>query len=133
MVERGLTIQEVAKLTGLSHHTLRYYERIGLLDPVGRAPSGHRRYAAADMDWLEFVTRLRTTRMPIRRMQRFAELRRGGDVTVTERRALLQTHRREVEARMRALEADLAVIDAKIMQYEEMEEHLATGVGADAA
>lgn len=131
-MERGLTIQDVAKLTGLSPHTLRYYERIGLLDPVGRAPSGHRRYAAADIDWLEFVTRLRTTGMPIRRMQQFAELRRRGDVTVTERRALLQAHRREVEDRIRALEADLAAIDAKITQYEEMEVRHATGVGADA-
>jgi DNA-binding transcriptional MerR regulator len=133
MVERGLTIQDVAKLTGLSQHTLRYYERIGLLDPVGRAPSGHRRYAAADIDWLEFLTRLRTTRMPIRRMQRFADLRRRGDGTVTERRALLEEHRREVEARMRALEADLAVINDKITQYEEMELRHATGVEADAA
>jgi DNA-binding transcriptional MerR regulator len=132
MVERGLTIQDVAKLTGLSPHTLRHYERIGLLEPVGRAPSGHRRYAAADVAWLEFVTRLRTTGMPIRRMRRFAELRRRGDATVTERRALLQAHRRAVEARIRALEADLAAIDARIERYEGMEVRHATGVGADA-
>lgn len=130
-MEQGLTIQDVAKLTGLSPHTLRYYERIGLLNPVGRAPSGHRRYAAADLKWLEFVTRLRTTGMPIRQMQRFADVRRLGIATITDRRELLQVHRREVEARLRALEADLAAIDAKITEYEEMEIRYATGVGAE--
>jgi DNA-binding transcriptional MerR regulator len=129
-VEQGLTIQEVAKLTGLSPHTLRYYERIGLLDPVGRDPSGHRRFASEDIAWLAFVTRLRTTGMSIRQMKQFADLRRRGISTITDRRALLQAHRREVEARMRALEADLAAIDAKITQYEEMETRLATGIGA---
>ena len=60
-----LTIQQVAALTQLSEHTLRYYERIGLLDPVNRASSGHRRYSTGDIAWIEFLTRLRTTGMPI--------------------------------------------------------------------
>ena len=130
MVEQGLTIQDVAKLTGLSPHTLRYYERIGLLDPVGRAQSGHRRYAEADIKWLEFVTRLRMTGMPVRQMKQFADLRRQGIATITDRRELLQLHRCEVEARLRALEADLAAIEAKITEYEEMELRHATGAGA---
>ncbi len=59
-----LTIEQVAECTGLSAHTLRYYEQIGLLDHVGRATSGHRCYAAKDLAWLEFLTRLRATGMP---------------------------------------------------------------------
>lgn len=59
------TIQQVAALTHLSEHTLRYYERIGLLDPIYRASSGHRRYSTHDIGWIEFLIRLRTTGMPI--------------------------------------------------------------------
>ena len=71
-----LSIDEVARRTGLTAHTLRYYERIGLIAPVGRAEGGQRRYAAADLAWIDFLLRLRTTRMPISQMQTFATHRR---------------------------------------------------------
>ena len=75
------TIAQVATLSGLSAHTLRYYERIGLLDPVARVHGGQRRYDAKDLAWLAFLQRLRATGMPIRDMQRYAELRRQGEST----------------------------------------------------
>ncbi|MEM8535189.1 MAG: MerR family transcriptional regulator, partial [Chloroflexota bacterium] len=74
-MEQELTIQQVAAATGLSSYTLRYYERIGLLDPVGRATSGHRRYTTHDIEWIAFLNRLRAIGMPIRQMQEYAELR----------------------------------------------------------
>ncbi len=77
-----LTIAEVAELTGLTAHTLRYYERIGLLDPVARGPGNARRYDAGDLAWLAFLQRLRATGMAIRDMQHFAALRRDGDGSV---------------------------------------------------
>jgi DNA-binding transcriptional MerR regulator len=62
------SISETANISGLSAHTLRYYERIGLLDAVDRGPDGRRRFRAADLAWLSFLTRLRTTGMSIRGM-----------------------------------------------------------------
>lgn len=121
MEEKGLTVKEVAALTGLSAHTLRYYEREGLIDPVGRARSGHRRYVEGDVAWIEFLGRLRATGMPIRQMKRFAELRRGGEGTVRARRLLLEEHRSEVRRRAAELERDLGLIDEKVELYEEME------------
>jgi len=118
-----LTIQQVAALTQLSEHTLRYYERIGLLDPVNRASSGHRRYSAQDIAWIEFLNRLRTTGMPIRKMQQFAELRRQGDLTVAERRMLLEAHRQEVQAHIDELQANLSEIEQKIQHYKTLELH----------
>jgi DNA-binding transcriptional MerR regulator len=118
-----LTIEQVAERTGLSAHTLRYYERVRLLDPIGRATSGHRRYAAQDLAWLEFLTRLRTTGMPIRYMQRFADLRRRGNTTIAERRALLEEHKRAVQAHINDLQQNLEMITTKIMDYQRMEEH----------
>ncbi len=118
-----LTIEQVADLSSLSAHTLRYYERVGLLDPVARAASGHRRYMAKDLAWLEFLTRLRTTGMSIRRMQEFAELRRRGEATISERRALLEAHRQTVESHMDELQRNLDAITAKIQDYARMEEN----------
>jgi DNA-binding transcriptional MerR regulator len=91
-MESHLSIDEVAKRTGLTAYTLRYYERIGLIAPVARAAGGQRRYAASDMDWIAFLLRLRTTHMPIGKMQAFAHLRGAGDATVPARRQMLEEH-----------------------------------------
>lgn len=116
-----LTIQQVAALTHLSEHTLRYYERIGLLDPIHRASSGHRRYSTQDIAWIEFLTRLRTTGMPISKMQEFAALRRQGDRTLAERRMLLEAHRDEVQAQLDKLQHNLSKIEQKIQHYKTLE------------
>ncbi|GCE26475.1 hypothetical protein KDA_19590 [Dictyobacter alpinus] len=115
-----LTIEQVVARTGLSAHTLRYYERIGLLDSVSRATSGHRRYDAKDLDWIAFLTRLRKTGMPIRHMQKFAELRRQGDATITERRILLEAHQQAVQTHIAELQHNLDAITVKIQVYSQM-------------
>ncbi|MEV0615224.1 MerR family transcriptional regulator [Nonomuraea sp. NPDC050404] len=114
-----MTIQEAAQRSGLSAHTLRYYERIGLIHSVGRNSSGHREYAEQDLQWLEFLTRLRMTGMPIAEMCRYAELRRMGEHTADERRELLERHREHVRSRIAQLSQDLAVLDYKIESYRE--------------
>jgi DNA-binding transcriptional MerR regulator len=116
-----LTITEVAGLSGLSSHTLRYYERIGLVDPIARVHGGQRRYDAGDLEWLAFLQRLRATGMSIRDMQRFADLRRHGDTTISERRALLEAHRDEVVERISELQRDLHSVTEKIIHYQTLE------------
>jgi len=107
-------ISEVADSVGLSTHALRYYERAGLIDPIDRAESGHRRFTEEDLAWILFVTRLRATGMPIRRLQEYAALRRRGDGTERRQIALLERHRDEVIARLRDLQQNLVVIDQTI-------------------
>lgn len=113
------SIREVARLTGLSTYTLRYYERIGLLDPVERKPNGLRRYAQRNLDQLAFINRLRTTGMCISEMQRYAELRRDGDATLAARRDLLAQHRDQVAQRIQDLQTALTALDAKINWYQQ--------------
>ncbi|MEU7965874.1 MerR family transcriptional regulator [Streptomyces sp. NPDC049097] len=103
--EPTLTIAQVAERTGLTHDTLRYYEKAGLIERVGRTGGNQRRYAAADLAWLEFLLRLRETGMPIAEMQRFAALRSRGDATVADRLAMLREHRAAVARRIRACAA----------------------------
>jgi DNA-binding transcriptional MerR regulator len=117
----GLTIAEVAAATGTSTHTLRYYERIGLIAPVSRETSGHRRYGEADVRWVTFLRKLQATAMPIRRMLAYAALVRRGDETIPERRALLEAHRDDVARKLAEQEANLQAIEKKVRMYRELE------------
>ena len=112
-----LTISEVAELTGLTPHTLRYYERVGLIAPVLRAVGGQRRYAASDLEWIRFLLRLRETRMPIGQMQRFARLRAEGDSSVSERRQMLEAHLAAVQASIATMQGAALALQGKIEIY----------------
>jgi DNA-binding transcriptional MerR regulator len=110
-------IERAAELTGVSAHTLRYYERIGLLAPVGRAPSGHRRYGDDDLGSVRFLTLLRETGMPIRDMQTFVALTRSGEQTIPQRVDVLEAHRDALRARLEQLAECLGALDTKIGVY----------------
>lgn len=114
------TIEQAARRSGVSAHTLRYYERIGLLAPVGRAASGRRQYSEDDLGAIQFLTLLRQTGMPIREMQRFVELTRHGDDTVPQRVEVLEAHREALRARLALLTRHLHAIDTKIEVYRAM-------------
>ncbi|TWA62073.1 DNA-binding transcriptional MerR regulator [Azospirillum brasilense] len=117
-----MKIGDLAKRTGLTAHTIRYYERIGLLPYADRNQSRHRDYDASILTWIEFLGRLKTTGMPIRDMLRYAALREAGAGTEAERRALLEQHRARVRAQVDELNACLLVLDAKIDGYVETEQ-----------
>ena len=109
----GWDIATTADRLGVSAHTLRYYERIGLVR-VERAPSGRRRYDAAAVRRLVFLTRMRTSGMPIRDLRRYIELVEAGRDTVPERLALLTEHRDGLQARIDELRLALAATEYKI-------------------
>jgi DNA-binding transcriptional MerR regulator len=115
----SMTISEAAEASGLTAHTLRYYERAGLLDPIGREAGGRRRYDDADLARIGFLTKLRATGMPIRQVREYAELLRAGEGNERERLALLEAHRDEVRERLAEMERHLELIDYKIDLYRE--------------
>jgi DNA-binding transcriptional MerR regulator len=117
--EDSYTISEVVAFTGLTAHTLRWYERIGLMPHIDRSHTGQRRYSNRDLDWLDLVGKLRLTGMPVADMVRYAELVREGDDTFGERFELLEATRRDVLARIAELHDTLAVLDRKINYYAE--------------
>jgi DNA-binding transcriptional MerR regulator len=112
-----MKIGDLAKRSGLSAHTLRYYERIGLLPYADRDRSGQRNYDAAILTWIEFLARLKTTGMPLADMRRYAALRQQGDGTGPARQQLLEQHREQVRAHVAELTACLLVLDTKIAGY----------------
>ena len=110
------TIAEVADKVGVTAHTLRYYERIGLLS-IGRDDAGRRRYTEHDINRVYFITKLRAADLPIGQIQRYFALVDAGPHTEPERLALLEAHRDEIRARLASLETALATIEFKIARY----------------
>ncbi len=114
----GMTIAEAARRTGVSVHTLRYYERAGLVvTTVDRTAGGRRRYHKLDLDWIVVCTRLRATGMPIKTIRRYAQLVSAGPGNEQERLALLEAHRADVTARLAEIQENLKIIDRKIDVY----------------
>src|SRR5215204_6092968 len=104
----GLTIQQAAELTGLSEHTLRYYEKINLIAPVNRQSSSkHRRYTSADISKIETLACLRAVGMPIDQMRRYFELVPDGRRAAPELKAMLETQRLALEELMRQMQSNL--------------------------
>ena len=120
MSSPGRSIAEAADALGLSVDTLRYYERDGLLlRPVPRGGSGHRRYEEVDLRWVELVTRLRSTGMPIRDVRRYADLVRAGAGNEADRLDVLRNHRDQVLRQLAEVTTHLAAIETKIATYED--------------
>ena len=111
---------QVVEETGFSLDTLRYYERIGLLEPVRRNAAGQRRFTENDVSWLGMIRCLRDTGMPIAEMLRFAQLVRQGEHTIEDRIALLEEHDRKVEAQIAALCQKQGAIQRKIQYYKDV-------------
>jgi DNA-binding transcriptional MerR regulator len=114
----GVTIAEAARRTGVSVHSLRYYERAGLVvSPVDRTSGGRRRYHEPDLKWIVICTKLRATGMPIRGIRRYAELVAAGPGNEAERLALMEAHRADVIAKLAEIQENLELIDHKIDKY----------------
>jgi DNA-binding transcriptional MerR regulator len=114
----GVTIAEAARRTGVSVHTLRYYERAGLVvTPVDRTSGGRRRYRRPDLKWIKICTKLRATGMPIRGIRRYAELVAAGPGNEADRLDLLEAHRADVLAKLAEIQENLEIIDHKIAVY----------------
>ena len=112
-----MKIGELAKRSGLSAHTLRYYERIGLLPYADRDASGQRDYDDDILVWIRFLGRLKDTGMPIRDMLAYAKLRNDGPATEQARHDILVAHRDQVRATLQNLQENLLVLDQKVAGY----------------
>jgi DNA-binding transcriptional MerR regulator len=112
-----MKIGTLQKRTGLTVHTIRYYERIGLLPKAARDQSGHRQYDETILTWIEFLGHLKATGMPIRDMLDYAKMRSQGAPTAQGRHDLLVQHQAQVRAHIATLQECLTVLDFKISNY----------------
>ncbi|PFO72044.1 MerR family transcriptional regulator [Bacillus cereus] len=122
-MENIFTIKQISQITGLTVHTLRYYEKIGLLNEVSRDINGYRQYSEADISWINFLIRLRVTGMSVTDMKLFSDLRSQGETTISARRELLEIHQNKVLKEIKELKDNIMKIEEKIDYYKRMEEH----------
>lgn len=115
-----MNIQKFSEVTGLSSHTLRYYEKIGLLRDIGRDLSGHRRYSDQDLKWVEFIIRLKDTAMPLQEILIYADLRAQGDCTVMQRKNILELHAKRLSQKIKTQQQHLQNLQHKITIYDQM-------------
>ena len=117
MAKNTMSIGELSTASGLSTHTLRYYEKLGVLKSADRAASGHRQYRADAIAWLDFVLRLKITGMPLAEIRKYAELRAGGDATLQPRLTMLELHRKRLVSNISELSENLTALDSKMKIY----------------
>lgn len=116
------SIKETAEETGVSEYTLRYYEKIGLIQGIKRAANGHRMYTRKNIDWIIFITRLKATGMPLKLIIQYALLQREGSSTRRQRMELLKKHRDKINSDIKFLKDNRNVLDRKIAFYKDLEE-----------
>jgi DNA-binding transcriptional MerR regulator len=116
----GMNIKNFSELTQVSVHTLRYYEKIGLLRHINRNSSGHRLFTDKDVDWVEFIKRLKAMGMELNKIQQYADLRELGESTSRQRQQMLEEHVLVVEKRIEGEVCNLKKIKQKIQFYSEM-------------
>lgn len=114
-----LRIGELARLSGRSIHTIRWYEAQNLMPGAARDGAGRRLFSQAHVEWLGLLDRLRASGMSIRDMQAYARLVRQGKPALADCRRLLQAHREKVEQRAADLRQALALVDRKIALYDQ--------------
>lgn len=115
-----MRIAEVAQKFDITPDTLRYYERIGLLQPIARTASGVRDYSEADCGRIEFIKCMRGANVSIEALQEYMRLFDEGDGTVAARKAILEEQRALAERRIAEMQAGLDRLNYKIENYDEM-------------
>ena len=112
------SIGDFSKITNLSIHTLRYYEKENLIRPE-RNSANRRCYTENDVKWVEFIKRLKDTGMPIKEIKRYSELRSKGDSTLAERMEMLIQHRQFLNEQISKLKEHQLKLNDKIDFYRE--------------
>ena len=113
-----MTIAEVCQRFELSHNTLRYYEKIGLIPTIQRKASGIRDYTEEDCKWIEFIKCMRSAGLTIEFLSEYVKLFKEGDSTLDKRRSLLIEQRNHLKERMFEMQVTLDRLDLKVERYD---------------
>lgn len=119
-------ISEISERSGLSIHTLRYYEKEGLLTNISRNGSGRRVYSEIDLVWLIWIQRLKSTGMSLKDIKRFSVLRTMGDSSISDRKDMLIEHAKTLKSDIQRLQSELDIVNYKVEAYQAKENELLT-------
>jgi DNA-binding transcriptional MerR regulator len=112
-----MKIKKVSEITGLSSHTLRFYEKTGLIPCISKNRSGHRNYSESDLELISFIQKWKLTGMPISEISRYMELMDREEEIYGERMAILVNHRDRIKEKIKSFGEFLEIIEFKIRWY----------------
>ena len=118
-MERKLGPKEAADHVGISVHTLRYYEKAGLLDRVPRTEGGHRLYGDLDLAALDFIVKMRSTGMGISQIRRYIATGTQGLHSLKSRERQLREHQQLLRRKREEIEQCEAILRFKLSFYSE--------------
>lgn len=112
------TVKQVAEKTGISAHTVRFYDKEGLFPHVARDEHNVRLFSEQDLEWVGVVQCLRETGMPLADVKAFVQLSLQGDVTIPTRHKILQHQVLKVEEDLLAMERRINTLRRKVAYYD---------------
>ena len=115
-------MKEVTQITGLSEYTLRFYEKQLLIINIKRDSNNYRLYSDFDIQWIQFLTKVKSTNMPLKDIQKYAELMAKGNSTLAEREEMLLKHKQRITEQISTLSDILIQIDNKLQRYQRIRE-----------
>jgi DNA-binding transcriptional MerR regulator len=115
-----MKISEVSNQCGVSTHTLRYYEQIGLLSPISRNNGGIRDYSELDVQRVEFIKCMRSAGLTIEVLIEYFNLVQQGDQTIDARKKILIEQRTQLVANMAEIQKTIELVNHKLELYEQM-------------
>jgi DNA-binding transcriptional MerR regulator len=116
----GFSMKEASECLGLASHTIRYYEKEGLLPSIERDQYGNRIFEQKDLDWMQLMSCFRATGMTIASLKRMVDLAVQGDATITERKMILETHKLELNKKQVELDRAFEAVNQNLTIYESM-------------
>ncbi|RUT33665.1 MerR family transcriptional regulator [Paenibacillus zeisoli] len=116
----SFSIKEVAEMLGIPPHTIRYYEKEGVLPSIGRDPHGNRMFEQKDLEWMDIMMWLRATGMSVAVIRQMVELAAKGVSTIPERKAILEQHKLELQRKQVELDKANEAVDKKLSIYESL-------------
>lgn len=122
LLEKYYSMKEVTQITGLSEHTLRFYEKQQLIINIKRDTNNYRLYSDFDIQWIQFLTKVKSTNMPLKDIQKYAKLMAKGNSTLAEREEMLLKHKQRITEQINALSDTLIQIDNKLQRYQRIKE-----------
>ncbi len=114
------TIKEVSDKFQIPAHTLRYYEKEGLIPFIHRNESGRREYSESDLVWIQMVTCMRATGMSIEYIKKYNDMTFEGEHTIPKRRQMILQQKEILENHIKEFQVFLDLLDRKLVRYDEI-------------
>lgn len=117
----GFSIKEASERLGLAAHTIRYYEKEGLLPFIQRDQHRNRIFEQHDLDWINLMTCFRMTGMTVTGLKQIVDLALQGESTIPQRKAILEAHKLELTRRQVELDRAFDAVNHKLSIYDLLE------------